>query len=116
MHSPLMEYAAGVYASLWPALLGAVLALAVNPGDGTRSERALTGVASVALAVLFAPAIIEHYEVESRAIANAIHGALALFGLTAAAQVMTAIREVGLSGLLRNFLERFTGPGSGPKS
>jgi hypothetical protein len=103
----LLEYAAGLYASLWPALLGAVIALYVNPGDGTRADRLFSGVTSVAVAVLFAPAIVAHFAIESPAIANAIHGAFALFGLTAAGQVMTAIREFGLPALLREFVRRF---------
>jgi hypothetical protein len=105
----LLEYAGGLYASLWPALLGAVCALYFHPVDGTRADRLFAGGASVAVAVLFGPAVAEYFEVESGAIHNAILGLLALFGLPVAGQVMTAIREVGLAGLLREWVERWFG-------
>lgn len=114
MTDGLVEAALGVYGRLWPSLLGAVIALYFHPAGATRSDRLFAGAASVGVSVLFGPWLIEYYEVDSETLARTIHGALALFGLTAIGQVFESLRELGLPAMVRQWARRRFGLDDGP--
>lgn len=112
-HQGWFESVTLLYSNLWPSLLGAVVALYFHPPESTRLDRLFAGIASVAVSVLFGPATNEWFGVDSKAVEGAIYGVLALFGLTVAAQIFAALRELGLTALLREWLRRVLGLGGG---
>ena len=111
MTDALLEHGAALYARLWPALLGAVVALYFHPAESTRIDQVFAFAASVGTSVLFAPAFIAYFEVETDALVRAVHGAVALFGLTAVGQVIAGLRELRLAAMLGEALRRRFGLG-----
>jgi hypothetical protein len=109
---PLWGVFAELLAKFWPSLLGAWVALQFHPPGAERRERIGAYVSSVAIALLFAPAFVEYFELETVAVSVAVHGVFAIFGLVLIGQLMAVLRHKWARGAIREFLRRWIGGAS----
>lgn len=98
-------------AKLWPGLVGALFAMKFQPDGASLLDRAFAGVSSVLLSGIFGPALIEVFDVRTSAMQACVNALVAIFGLIVIGEVVKAIREVGFSGFLRDWMRRIFGVG-----
>jgi hypothetical protein len=84
------------------AMLGALVGLRFAPGL-TWVQRAVNACSSVALAAIFGPAAAELLHLSPTG-ESALAGGIALFGLSLAAQIQTAVQTLDLGAWLRAWL------------
>lgn len=85
--------------------LGAIVALRLAPG-ASLLERVGNVAAGSACAGYFAPALVEWFEIASPGMSAAIAFGVGMFGLSVAAAVMEAIREMQLGEIITGWLRR----------
>lgn len=102
----LIEAAAAAAAKLWPGLLGSLVALRWLPKETTKFDRAIAAIGGFAASSLVGPAIAEIAGVNSVRIESGIVFVVGLFGMAVVGELMSAIKEIGLPELARDFVRK----------
>lgn len=103
--------AASLAASLWPGLVGALIAMYFQPPGASPFDLVFTGLSSVLLSGIFGPAFVEVFDIDTPYLQAAVCALVATFGLIVIGEAVKAIREVGLAEFLRNWMRRVFGAG-----
>jgi len=101
-----IEAAIAAAAKLWPGLLGSLVALRWLPKETTRLDRAVAAIGGFAAASTVGPMIAELSGVQSVRIESGIVFVVGLFGMAVVGELMTAIKEVGIPVLARDFVRK----------
>lgn len=102
-----------VCVNLWPGLVGALIAMKFQPIGASLLDRMSVGISSVLLSGIFGPAFNEMFNVDTPTAQAAVKALVAIFGITVIGEAVKAIREVGLSTFLRDWMRRIFGVGGG---
>ena len=65
------------------------------------------------LSGIFGPAVVELFDIDTPYLQSAVSVLVAIFGLMVIGEAVKAVREVGLSSFLRDFMRRIFGTGGG---
>jgi hypothetical protein len=102
----LIDAFAAAVAKLWPGLLGSLIALRWLPAETTRTDRAIAAIGGFAAASTVGPMIADLSGVQSVRIESGIVFVVGLFGMAVVGELMSAIKEVGIPTLARDFIRK----------
>jgi len=102
--------AIGAFFAKWGAgIAGAVVSLRFLPAGTTRGGRASAFGGGMAGVLYAAPAMIELLGVESQRVASLCVFVTGLLAMSAAGELVAAVHDIGLPGIVRGYLRRRAG-------
>jgi hypothetical protein len=101
--------ASGLFSSIWPGLVGALIAMYSERDTARPADLVFTGLSRILLSAIFGPALCVVFKIETPAPQAAVSALVAIFGLNIIGEAVKAIREVGLAEFFRGLLRRIVG-------
>lgn len=102
----LLDTAVTAFAKLWPGLAGAIVALRWLPVETTRTDRFFAAIGGFVTAANLGPAISDGVGISSQRVEAGIVFAVGLFGMAAAGELISTLKELQLAEFVRDALRK----------